>query len=1398
MQIDTDVLSFDDLFPGGYLIDASQIDSAIHPMTCYIYDPNVSNSPDQPSGITDASGQTQYFRYNANNEQIESWTHWIDPASIEADKFIFSVPTMDDQGRVIESRQIVAADENRQTVLSDVPQSYTHYGSTGQADWTLDYTADTLTQYAADETAQTVEILTWQVTFDDPGDKTADSFTAGVLLTGSRMLYDAEGRGVVSVGPYECDAYGEPVGEPVGTETVYDALGRVVETRRWANVRIQTEDIVVAGQTVGLTATGWTTNGTQPDIESDNLLSCSRTEYDPAGRVWKTYTQNDTGTEICTAEYVYDLAGRQIRTISLPGTPDETEAETQYNGSRRDYVTDAQGNTTSFIYDDLGRVITTVYPPSDYVDESGASVADANTYTHVAYDGLGRKQYEMSGVSFDDMPAVETDAFKDNAKEYVYNISGALSRVILPQVQDPADSQTKHPYYDYLYDDYGNMIGIIDAKDRLTVFEYDHFNRQRFKYMPFEITPAEHADLLDGDTDVYTLATAALPLYEEKVYDDANFGRLLYEMDYKQQVVEYAYDTRGRLEYKYYYDADGDLDGDNENYLANPQVYAEYMRYTYDVLGRQDVIYKDGEPEQDYDYDNEGNLQEITTPQGTITYGYNSITGQNPTSTVSDNTSTTYAYDDLGRLDSVNDTTQYTYTAVGSRQSVSLPNGVYTHYAYNNLNRLTSLVHFESSQMSSVISSYDYTLKADGMRKQAAEYIEKASGADEHTVDYSYDNLNRLESETVGADYDVSYTYDLAGNRKTRTVNTDNGTLVTTYYHDSDTDRLLTEVHEGPIATVAWHDDKPVTLYASADGGTYYRLPGSQRKIGHLEAWFYGLPSVFSRYILLALAVITLAVLLGPSSGVLYRRLRRMPRAKRPRLSVYHRTLCLLLAWVFLIGPEMFQQAAYADSQYTQVSTFTWANGNHTIEYDYDDNGSLISKITYKRIGQDTEFVEGRRYDYDLQNRLAKLWDMGSDETDPADDEPLAEYYYNTAGIRTEKIDYEASPAQLTTYLIDPVNHTGYAQVLEETTYEDDGQSGWTPVSRIQYTIGDDVLAQTTSTYSSGWSAGDTKYLLYDGHGSTRQLVGENQAIQQSYNYDAYGTLLQDSAAESSPGITPQQDTSMLYAGEQYDTSGQMYYNRARYYNPLNGTFNRTDPYAGNTQDPQSLHKYAYCHNNPVNAIDPSGEFSITEVLIVSVIMIIAFNATIVNAPGPNDYTWSDNSGEIIIDLAWSIVIVTGIGAVAAGGRWLLRTPRMASFGERLVKCVPKGFQNTKHFKSICGRIRTAAGRADDVVVGIRGSSVTGQSHNGVPFDVGRTSDLDMFVVSDDLFDQAVKAGAKVNKQGMIGYWETKRVPELYKIQGELSKELGRETTIRIYSSQGFEKIAQKGGYLIE
>ena len=69
--------------------------------------------------------------------------------------------------------------------------------------------------------------------------------------------------------------------------------------------------------------------------------------------------------------------------------------------------------------------------------------------------------------------------------------------------------------------------------------------------------------------------------------------------------------------------------------------------------------------------------------------------------------------------------------------------------------------------------------------------------------------------------------------------------------------------------------------------------------------------------------------------------------------------------------------------------------------------------------------------------------------------------------------------------------------------------------------------------------------------------------------------------------------SSLGYSGEHFDAKAQQQYLRARFYNPSNGRFNRLDPFIGNNQDPQSLHKYAYVHGDPIGIMDPTGEFGL-------------------------------------------------------------------------------------------------------------------------------------------------------------------------------------------------------------
>jgi len=367
---------------------------------------------------------------------------------------------------------------------------------------------------------------------------------------------------------------------------------------------------------------------------------------------------------------------------------------------------------------------------------------------------------------------------------------------------------------------------------------------------------------------------------------------------------------------------------------------------------------------------------------------------------------------------------------------------------------------------------------------------------------------------------------------------------------------------------------------------------------------------------------------------------RRLPPCGRCArgLPLFHRCLSVLLAYIILLGPGWFEQAVRADVAYGDLLTAYWATGGTTVEYTYDANGSVKSKTTKTGSIVDEAIV----YDYNLQGRLARITRNGSE---------ITEYAYNDEGIRVRKVHTVGASRQTTFYLIDPYNHTGYAQVLEELVYDGSTTDPQpdplidTPDSRRTYTIGDDVISQ-------GDSATDVKYLLYDGHGSTRHLTNSSGAVLDSYSYDAYGMMLGGSPGSAQNPTLPA--TNLLYTGEQFDTAAQQYYLRARYYDPSNGRFNRVDPFPGNPQDPQSLHKYTYCHNNPVDAVDPSGtvgEFSMIGQMVAFATISLLLSANVANAPGPDDYLTPDASGDLYLDayitVASTVLIVHVILPVA-------------------------------------------------------------------------------------------------------------------------------------------------------
>ena len=214
----------------------------------------------------------------------------------------------------------------------------------------------------------------------------------------------------------------------------------------------------------------------------------------------------------------------------------------------------------------------------------------------------------------------------------------------------------------------------------------------------------------------------------------------------------------------------------------------------------------------------------------------------------------------------------------------------------------------------------------------------------------------------------------------------------------------------------------------------------------------------------------------------------------------------------------------------------------------------------------------GNTFAYDSENHLTSM-NGGS-----------VQIIYDGDGNRVAK----SVNGVVTRYLVDDLNPTGYAQVVEELV----GGA----VSR-QYTYG----LQRIDEYQLIGGTWTASFYGYDGGGNVRNLTNTAGTVTDQYEYDAFGNKWTVS------GSTP---NNYLYRGEQFDSDLGLYYLRARYYNPLTGRFlsrDPNDPQPRNLDrkpiDPKVLHKYLYAGADPVNLEDPRGKKLIEYCLVACLVI---------------------------------------------------------------------------------------------------------------------------------------------------------------------------------------------------
>jgi len=261
----------------------------------------------------------------------------------------------------------------------------------------------------------------------------------------------------------------------------------------------------------------------------------------------------------------------------------------------------------------------------------------------------------------------------------------------------------------------------------------------------------------------------------------------------------------------------------------------------------------------------------------------------------------------------------------------------------------------------------------------------------------------------------------------------------------------------------------------------------------------------------------------------------------------------------------------------SQQSTYAY---NHTEQ---------ISKTTVDTSTQET--LASVAFTWTPDDRMASITTTEYASGAPVSARRTA-YAYDDGGVRVSaKISLDSTASgtfthsTTTQYLNDGFNPTGYSQVIQETTTDATGS----PLSKTVYSFGAKRIGQTV--YDATNPTGLSSFYLMDGHGSTRVLTDAIGAImtiggvRQIFVYDAHGNMvnLESSAA----------GTTIQYNGEQFDWQTGFLNLRRRLYDAQAGRFLGSDPYGGREDNPQTFHKYAFTHGDPVNGRDPSGNMLI-------------------------------------------------------------------------------------------------------------------------------------------------------------------------------------------------------------
>ncbi len=865
------------------------------------------------------------------------------------------------------------------------------------------------------------------------------------------------------------------------------------------------------------------------------------------------------------SEYLhqFDSAGRCVAIEDADG--ESTYAYTCYDLLGME--TDPLGHTTRYLYDNVSDLTGMVRPNQHTLNMSEEKM---ETYKNDAfhrrisrtdctgavleyhYDANNRRIFEKRRIS----------GTVEQIFRYLYDAGGRL--IELNRTADKEGCGRQSVSVRYEYDKNGNNTKTIlptgaqilreyDAADRLvlerhvdktcgidntTQFSYDKAgnlisiidNQGRSTQITYDLMNRE-IKRTERDGSV-----------TRQFYDsDGQLIKVIRPKEYARagengKGVQYTYDAQGRV--LTVIRADGIIQESNTydiegNLIHTQDATGNGIDMEYDLGGRRTKIATKGKASQRYLYDVFGNITGITDGEGNHTKYILDKWGRIVEIRQSDGNSEYYSYDFAGNItcaiDAAGNTTTYEYSGINQLTVMTDPTGEQEHYHYDEQDRLCRKIDRNGTK-----TTYAYNIYGNLTERRAR----KTDGT-ELSECYEYTPEGFLKS-AISQGMHYSYAYDTMGRltekkasgRRLLSFQYDlNGNLT----HQTDVTGKRTEYRYDLADNIreVWDNGKKIAEYEyNADNTIKYLKNGS----------------LYTEYAYDAdRNLIGLKTLLGTDTIVDNRytyngngdRLEKYQKCGTTKYS-YDKMRRLAKVEYPNATEELFYDKAgnrtkrlYNGTeelyQYDKRNRLTaYTKGGMTSQYKYDNAGNLLKD-------------DKARYAYDVFNRNTKVETFNGN---------IQINRYDAEGLRHEMEEN----GKLVTFI-----YRG-DEVIAEESQED----------RIRYIRTSVLLA------SDAESARTYYHYASDEMSSVTHVVdSENEEILNHYEYDAWGNL---TVCEEKV------QNRFKFNSQQYDPISQQYYLRARYYNPVIGRFTQEDSY-----NVDGLNLYAYCRNNPVSYVDPSG-----------------------------------------------------------------------------------------------------------------------------------------------------------------------------------------------------------------